>query len=135
MTKLCEPAIYELLNGLASGNVYFMRAPQNSTGPFIIIQRTDSERWRAINGPSGVAQAFIQIDAYASEYIAAKELGAQIESILDGYAGTVYHGNNSPQDFVEIGGITLQNDTDIFDQTDEPFLFRSSADYLVTFNQ
>jgi hypothetical protein len=133
--KLVEPAIHALIVGLAAGQVFAMRAPDKAAGPFIIFQRTDSERWRAINGPAGIAQAYIQIDAYENEYYAAKELGAAIETILDGYRGTVYHGTDSPQESVEICGVTLQNDLDIFDQTDEPFLFRCSATYLVTYKQ
>lgn len=133
--KLVEPAIYELLRTLAAGRVYALRAPQNSTAPFIIFQRIDSERWRAINGPSGIAQVTIQVDCYASTYYAAKELAAEIEEILDGYRGTVSWGEGSPQEFVRIGGVSLQNDSDLLDQTEEPFLYRNTATYLVTYNQ
>ena len=135
MVKICEPAIYELLNGLAGGNVFSMRAPDNSAGPFIVYQRSAAIRWRHINGPSGITQAFIQIDAYAATYLEAKALGAEIEDILDGYIGNVSHGSNSPQDFVAIGGISLQNDNDFIDETDEPLLYRNSASYLVTYEQ
>lgn len=133
--KLVEPAIYELLKTLAAGAVYAMRAPQGATGPFIIFQRVDGERWRHINGPTGICQASIQIDCYATDYYESKELATEVEEILDGYANTVYYGDESPQEFVKIGGISLQTDADLFDQTDEPFLFRSSSTYLVTYNQ
>lgn len=133
--KDCEPALWELLDPLCSGNVYFLQAPQGATGPFIIIQRTDSTRWRSINGPSGMAQAYIQIDCYASTIRAARTLGMAVESALDGYANTVYYGSNSPQDYVKIGGISLQNDSDTLDQTDDPLLYRNLATYLVTYNQ
>ncbi len=133
--KIVEPAIHELLKGLASAAVYFMRAPQNAVGPFIIIQRTDSERWRHINGPTGMVQAYIQIDCYAASYIAAKTLGAAVESILDGYQGTVYYGSQSPQPGVYIGGISLQHDIDTLDQTDAPVLYRNLSTFLVTYRQ
>lgn len=133
--KIVEYAIYELLKNLAGGKVFAMRAPAGETGPFIIFQRTDSERWRAINGPSGVVRAYIQIDCYAAGIYEAKELGADVESLLDGYMGEVYYGTNSPRDSVKIGGITMQNDLDIFDQTDQPNLFRNSASYVVNYNQ
>lgn len=135
MKKYPEPALVELLNNLAPGKVYMMRAPQNETGPFIIIQRVDSDRWRSINGPSGMAQANIQIDSYAKKYTTAKDLGAQVESILDGYKGVVYYGDESPSEFVRIAGASLQNDIDIPDQTDEPFLFRNSMVFLITYEQ
>ncbi len=133
--KLVEHAIYELLKSLADEKVYAARAPDNAKGPFIVFQRVDSERWRAINGPSGYAQCTIQVDAYADEYYAAKELGAEIEEIMDGYAGTVQYGDDSPQKFVEIAGVSLQNEFDTFDQTEEPYLFRSLGNYIVTFKQ
>lgn len=125
--KVVEPAIYELLKNLAGGAVYALRAPQGSKDPFVIFQRINSERWRSINNPSGIAQAHIQIDAYAGSYYEAKTLAASVEEILDGYKGTVSS--------VRIAGISLQDDHDTFDQTDEPFLFRVSATYFVTYQQ
>lgn len=132
--KYVEPAIVKLLNDIAPGEVYLMRAAQNKTR-FIIIQRIDAERWRDINGPSGMVQASIQIDAYDTTYTGCKKMAGEVESVLDGYRGTVYYGEDSPQDFVRIGGASLQNDIDIADQTDEPFLFRNSMTFLITYEQ
>jgi len=133
--KIVDYAVKELLKTLADNQVFLMRAPDGAEGPFIIFQQTDSLRWRAINGPSGMSQVFMQVDCYAAGAYDAKELAAEVESILDGYRGTVYYGDDSPQDFVRIAGITLQNDVDIFDQTARPFLFRKSTSYLITFEQ
>lgn len=139
--KICEPALFSLLKGLVAGEkVYSLRAPQSEKGPFIIYQRIDRDQMGKNHlhrsaGQPGTVQAFMQVDAYAQDLGAAQALGALIEYTLDGYSGTVYHGNNSPQDFVVIGGITLQNDTDLLDETDEPLLFRHSSVYLVTYNQ
>jgi hypothetical protein len=131
---MMEDAIYTLLSGFASGRVYALRAPQNSPTPFIVYQRIGSERWRSINNPSGIGQAVIQIDAYADTFADSKNLAAQIESALDGFRGLVYYGSNSPQDVVNIGGITLSGDNDLLDQTEEPFLYRNTANYLVTYH-
>lgn len=133
--KLVEYAIHELIKSLAGGRVYALRAPQNVTAPFIVFQRVDSVRWRTINSPDGIAQAFIQIDAYAGEYYEAKALAAEVETLLDGYRGTVYYGTDSPRANVKIGGISLQSDSDLLDQTEEPILFRSLNTFLVTYNQ
>lgn len=138
--KIVEPAIHELLKNLASGAVYALRAPDGAPGPFVIFQRTDRDQFgknfmnRSANMP-GLVQAVMQIDAYAPGYYQAKELSAAIETILDGYSGTVYYGGNSPQDFVIITGASLQNDVDILDQTDRPLLFRVSNSYLITYQQ
>jgi hypothetical protein len=135
MIKLVEPAIYELLKTLAGGRVYALRAEQNTPTPFVIFNRTGSDRWRAINGPSGIAQAYVQVDAYGADYYEAKELAAEIEDILDGYSGTVTYGSDSPADFVKIGGVSLENDVDLLEQAAEPFLYRNSMSFLVTYEQ
>lgn len=135
MKKYCEPAIHELLKPLASGAVYALRAPDNAKGPFIIFQQIDSERWRDINGPAGQKQVYMQIDCYDISQYGAKDLGGEVETILDGFAGTVYYGTDSPQKFVKIGGITCQGDDDLIDQTAKPLLHRNSAVYLITHEQ
>lgn len=132
--KIIEPAIYELLKSLAAGKVYHQRAKQNEKD-FIVFQSVDSERWRSINNPSGIAQEYIQVDCYNKESFAAKRTAAQVEDILDGFRGDVAWGTDSPQEFVKIAGISRQNGIDLIDQTEEPLLFRSSATYLVTYHQ
>jgi len=128
---MMERALHELLKNLCGGRVYALRAPQNSPSPFLIFQRIESERWRSIDSPSGIAQATVQVDAYGEKYYDAKDLAAQAETILDGYRGTVAYTGGSTR----IAGISLQSDSDLIDQTDEPLLFRNTALYLVTFQQ
>lgn len=128
---MMERALFELLKTLASGRVYALRAPQSSKTPFVIFQRVESERWRSINGPSGIVQARVQIDVYADAPYDARDLAAQIEGILDGYRGTVNYDGGS----VRIGGVSLEDESDLIDQTEEPLLFRNTARYLVTFAQ
>lgn len=138
--KYVEPAIFELVESLASGNAFWLAAPPNQAAPFIIYQGVDGDTFgkNVLNrsaGQAGTVQAYIQVDCYGLTPTVAKELAKAVESTLDGYSGTVYHGTDSPQDSVVIGGISLQNDVDIVDRTDEPLLFRNSAVYLVTYNQ
>lgn len=133
--KYIEKGLFELLKTLAGGKVYAMRAEQGATGPFVIFQNTDSGRWRSINNPSGIAQAQFRIDAYAQEFYEAKALAGQIEAALDGYRGTVYYEGDSPQDSIFIAGISLQTESDILDETENPLLFRNTALYLVTYHQ
>ena len=133
--KTVERAIYEKLKTFASGRVYAMRAVQNATAPFVVFQRTSSDRWRSVNAPSGIAQARIQVDVYAETYYEAKDMAASIEAVLDGLRDQVNYGDNSPQDFLKIAGISLETDVDLFDQTEEPFLYRNSATYLLKYEQ
>lgn len=133
--KYPEPAIIEILDPILKDKVYLLRAPDQAQGPYIIVQRVDSERWKTVKKPTGMAQASIQIDTYAREYYEAKDLGALVEAKLDGFSGVVYYGEDSPRDFVRIGGASLMNDIDLLDQTDNPELFRNSMTFLVTYQQ
>lgn len=140
--KYPEPAIFELLkNIVADESVYWEAAPPNKQGDFIVYQQIDSDQFgkRVLNrttGQAGIVQSYIQIDCYGTTPAAKKVLGKLVEYTLDGYQGTVYYGDNSPQDSVVIGAISKQDgETDFVDRTDEPLLFRNSAVYLVTYNQ
>ena len=140
--KFCEPAIQQKLDtGLVAldvaltDKVFYMRAPDDESGPFVIIQKSQRVNWRHINGPSGIAQSTLQIDSYHKTYLKSLTLDAQVESILDGLKEIVSWGSDSPQDFVDIRGVSLQDSVDIIDQTDIPLLFRESTSYLVTYKQ
>lgn len=139
--KTVTPAIYELLKGITAINVagqvrvYAGRAPDNATAPYIVYQETDSERWRSINNQSGIAQAYIQVDAYADKPFAASMLGADVETALVDHRGIVPYGTGSPRPSVRIAGISFQNGSDMIDQTEKPFLHRRYAVYLVTYEQ
>lgn len=132
-----ERALYQKLTAITevSNRIYALRAPQNVTAPFIVYQRVSSDRWRSINGPSRMVQATMQIDVYAQKFSEVKDLALAVEQLLDGFRGEVAYGSDSPQDTLRFAGISLVNDVDILDQTDEPLLYRVSADYLVTYEQ
>lgn len=137
---MIEKALYTLLKNLVpqvSGEdqVFFLRAPDKSKGPFIILQRLDGDRWRSINGPSGMAQATFRIDSYSPGFYSLKAISDAVEETLDGYKGIVYHGDDSPQEFSRIAGISLVTETELIDETDDPLLYRHSATYLVTYEQ
>lgn len=134
--KIPEPAIKEMLSVLAGNKVYNLAAPQHAVAPYIIYQTLPGgDRWRSINGPSGTAQIIMQISCYHAIAIEAAKLGSQVESILDGYMGSVYYGNDSPQDFVKIGGISFQDGASDIDSTEDPLLFKYYATYLITYDQ
>jgi hypothetical protein len=82
-----------------------------------------------------VAQVFIHIDCYAADYYDAKETHADIEGALDGFRGAVTIPGTSPEEIIDIGGISLQNDFDLLDQETEPYIVRNTGTYLVTYDQ
>lgn len=135
--KTCERGIYEILKAAVTpAPVYAQRAEKNSTAPFVVFQRIGSARLgEHLQGRAHLAEADIQVDVYANDYYAAKDLAAIIESSLAGYRGTVYHGTGSPQEFVRIAGVTVQGDSDLLDETDDPLLYRNTNVYTVTYEQ
>ena len=137
---MIETALFTLLKNLipqeeGKDQIFFLRAPDKAKGPFIIIQRLDGDRWRSINGPSGMAQASFRIDCYSPGFYDLKAISNAVEETLDGYKGIVYHGNDSPQGYTRIAGISLTTETELLDETDDPLLYRHSATYLVTYEQ
>ncbi len=139
--KTVLPAIYEILKGItlvggpATPRVYASRAKDNSNTPFIVYQEVDSARGRSINTQDRIAQAYIQVDAYANLPFDAATLGAVVEAALVDYRGTVEFGTNSPRDSVRICGVSFQNGANLMDEVEKPFLHRRYAVYLVTYEQ
>ncbi len=126
-----EKALYSLLNTLAPDKVYALRARQGAVAPFIVFQGTNIDEWRSINGPSGIAQSTMQIDCYDREYYDAKALAEQVRNLIDGFSDTVTFEGVATR----FGGISHQSGFDVLDETDDPPLFRSSASYLITYDQ
>lgn len=133
--SLIEKAVYTKLSGLVDGRVYPARAPDNEVNDFIVFQKTDSDRWRDLYSPSGMAQAYIQVDCYSQRYYNCKENAVLVENILDGFRGVVSYGTDSPQESIRIGGISLQSEFEDLDRTDEPFLYKTTMTFLVTYEQ
>lgn len=132
--KTVEKGVYELLKGLASGQVYALRAPSGVTGPFIVFQRVASIRLgEHLQGPAHLTDATIQVDVYANDFYTAKDIRAQAETILAGYIGPVYYGDGSPQEFVKISSVTVQGDSDLMDETADPLLYRNSTLYNIMY--
>lgn len=142
MKKIPEPAIHHLLKTLADGAVFAKRAPDKQAPPYIIFQRIDREQWAHINGQSKKAQALFQIDCYAEGYYSSKGLAGRAEALLVAITSKteITHDEidldgGETQSTVTLAGISLQNDVDLLDETDEPVLDRVSQTYLVTFYQ
>lgn len=133
--KYTYDAVFELIKNVIPNKCFVIKAPDNEQGNFIVFQKIDSTRWRSINAPSGIAQDFMQVDIYSQDIYTAKDNAAIIEGILDGFRGIVSYGDNSPQETIKIGGISLQNELDLIEQEEELSLFRVSQTYLITYDQ
>lgn len=133
---MIDRAVYNLIKtAVPAHGVYEILAPQGTAAPFVVYTCVSEARWKHLQGPSGMAQDLFQIDVYGATSAAARALAATIETALDGFSGLVYHGANSPQDSVRIGGVSKTGGFSLLDQAEEPFLYRASGDYLVTYER
>lgn len=133
--SLIEKAVFEKIKALSGGKVYAARAPDNEVNDFIVFQKTDSDRWRDLIEQSGMAQAYFQVDCYSKSYYNAKENAVLVEDTLDGFRGVVSYGTDSPQESIRIGAITLQSEFEDLDRTDEPFMYKTTMSFLVTYEK
>ncbi|MEY9196636.1 hypothetical protein ABIA16_001752 [Sinorhizobium fredii] len=126
-----ETALTALLTGdarvkqLAGTKVHWVRAPQGTVTPFAVLQVISSRDDYHAQGPSGLTDARVQVDAYAESYLAAKRLSDAILAVLSGYRGTVSG--------VRLQGGFVDNRRDFPAATsgDEKPLFRRSADIII----
>lgn len=131
---MSELAVYTLLknaaavSALVGARIYPLTAPQKPTYPLITYQRISGPRWTTLDGPTGIAQPRIQVDAYATTYAGAKALAAAIRQTLDGYRGAV----STTAGNVRIGGVRLETDQDLYEDDVDPALYRVQMDFMVT---
>lgn len=69
--------------------VYPGNVPQDASLPLIFYVKVSGSPDHSVKGPTDLAQARFQIEAWAYTYLAAKQLAALIETALDGKKATV----------------------------------------------
>lgn len=112
--------------------VFVGQAVQGNIGPHIIINTINEDQDYHLEGESGPAQARVQIDCWGLEVADVAQLGRLTRLRMSGYSGRVYYGSMSPQAFVTIKGIFLQNGREAYEP--ESKLYRNMRDYLVHYD-
>jgi hypothetical protein len=102
-------------------------APQSAVAPFLTYQRISADRDFHLQGPTGMADVRMQIDAYAATYLQARQVAGAVRQLLDGYLGTSVG--------VKITASRLISDLDVFEPDTDPKLFRVSMDYLISHDE
>jgi hypothetical protein len=129
---LNDPAVAALVGVRVHYNV----APQPAASPYLVIQkisRTDLARTIS-GGSSNLIQPRLQLDGYASNYTAAKNIEKAVRRLLDGYRNTVAL-DGSPTESVRIASCSFDNAIDIYEDEVDPKLHRVSMDYLIIFDE
>ena len=95
---------------LVGARIYPVEIPQGADMPALVYTRISGPRDHAFSGPTGLAMARVQVDAYAdpaasaSAYASAKGLIRAVRQAVDGYRGASAG--------TEIGGIFSDDERD-----------------------
>ncbi len=129
---LIEQALkYHLVNttgitDLVSTRVYFIKAPQDATQPYIALQKISDVMLHSHDGPSKLAEARFQLSCYATTYAAVKGVAAAIQAAIDGYTGTMGGAGG-----VFVGRCFWDNETDL-GFSDDLKLYGVAVDYIIS---
>lgn len=77
------------LPALAGVPVHWRRAPFNAPTPLVVLNVISDQREATHSGADGLAQALVQIDAYACDYASVEALRDAIIAALHGFRGTM----------------------------------------------
>ncbi|MEV5030992.1 DUF3168 domain-containing protein [Sphingobium sp. LMC3-1-1.1] len=117
-----DSAFYSALSGLTgSTKVYPVLAPDTAVAPYIVYQRTSTQRGAAIDGLIGLVAASYRIDIYTTTLKAAQTLA---ETIVTGLA---------QHSAVPINYIGIDNEHDASDLSGDPKLFRMIVEVTARF--
>lgn len=116
-----EELLTTLLAPVAGGARHWVKAPQKTPAPYVVMSWVSGPRNYHMQGPSGLVSSRVQIDCYDKTYLAAKALARAVRTILSGYRGGV------------IQGVFLDSERDLpaSDAGTVNHLFRVSLDFMV----
>jgi hypothetical protein len=112
------------LTALVASRIYYVKAPQDVTEPYIIMLKVSSPRNHSYDGSSHLAESRFQFSIFATTYKETKDIAIQLQNALQGKTGNI---GTAPG--VDVGGIFYDNETDLYEV--ETGLFHCAVDYRV----
>lgn len=109
--------------------IYPLQMAQGVREPSLVYQRVGGVSDTLLEGPQGLRETRLQLDAWALDPDAAARLITLAETRLNGYSGVIPVGDDSPQAECKVSGLFLDNERDSYDGTAK--LFRDSRDFRV----
>jgi len=128
---LIEQAIYKYLaaqsgiTDLVSTRIYYVRAPQDVTAPYIVFFKVSAPRVHSHDGGSGLAFPRFQFSCFASTYYVCKQVMEQLQTALQGYSGTM--GGDGG---VSVGSSIYESEYDTYEVDTE--LYHVVAEYVIS---
>jgi hypothetical protein len=102
-----EEEITALLESIAGGRRYWVRAPQNAARPFVVMHRIDGIRGYTYAGSDGLVSSRVQANCFGNTYTEAKDTARALVGLLDGYTGGAMTGGVIHAVFIESDGRDL----------------------------
>ena len=114
---------------VGGSRIYPLQMPQGVREPSLVYQRAGGIFDTLMEGPQGLRETRLQLDAWAVDSDAAAALMTLAETRLSGFSGLVTVGNDSPQAQCNVRGIFLDNEGDGYDAAAK--LYRDRRDFRV----
>lgn len=112
------------LAALVGARIHWVRSPQGTVSPRIVLYRIAGARDMRMKGPTGLVASRVQCDCIGTSYGSAKATARALEARLSGYSGT--------RSNVVFQGAFLVGERDDFFDTETPDkLFRTSLDFNI----
>ncbi len=110
--------------------MYPLRLPQKAVFPAIVYQRISGFRFGHLRGSGSLARPRYQVDCWATQHLAATQLGNLCRVRLAGFAGE-WSDDESPETTIRVQAIVFENETDLFEEEINGGICRHSADYFL----
>lgn len=112
-----------------SRRIYPLMMPQGVRDPSLVYQRPGGIFETTLDGPVALTTTTIQLDAWALDPDLAANLIALAAARLNGFAGVVTWGDDSPPAQCSIKGIFMERQRDGYDK--DAKLYRDARDFRV----
>ena len=112
------------LIAIVGQRIYYVKAPQDVTTPYIVLIKVSGTREHSHDGASGLANPRFQVSCFSDTYYEAKQIVEQVQSALQGFSGTMGGSGGTA-----IGGSFYVNETDIYEEGTK--LYHIACDYVI----
>ena len=109
---------------LIAQRLYYVKAPQNVTKPYVVFFKASGPREYSHDGASNLARPRFQFSCFATTYYVAKQIAEAIRAVIEAFSGTMGGAGG-----VEVGSCFCINESDIYE--DNTQLFHVAVDYLI----
>jgi len=116
------------LTSLVGQRIYYIKAPQDISNPYIVFSKMSAPREHDHDGSSGLASSRFQFSIFAQTYREVKLITVQIQSALQAFKGTM--GGDGG---VVVNGAFYQNEVDFWEENIK--LYHTDCEYLIWHNE